>query len=138
MGSEIKVTNIQWINLGFTAGEQEMLDSFQRNVDSFPFTAEMATWQQWVTEIERGELHTADELESAYAARDDVEDSCAVIDPTLRDRLYSYLDGLDSRYRNSTVSGGNFGGAVPPVGHWWRGRVPVRNRARAYLLEDMN
>jgi hypothetical protein len=137
MGSEVVKNSIQWIEFGFTIEEQERINSFQRGPDTFPLAVEIRNWQQWVTEIKRGELLTADEIESVYNARDDVEDSCAAIDPGLRDRLYAFLDSLDAIYRDATVFG-SFGNIPVADGRWWRGRIPVNNRARAYMLEDSN
>ncbi|WP_133984420.1 hypothetical protein [Kribbella voronezhensis] len=126
---------VRWLEIGFTREEALVLAGFQRTPESWTLGVELAVWRQWVTEIERGELHTRDELESAYDVRDDIEDSCSAIASEYRERLYDYLDELDLTFRDSTVHLAD-SKRTEPNGRWWRGRIPVRNRARAYLFDE--
>ncbi|WP_433161665.1 hypothetical protein [Kribbella sp. CA-247076] len=128
---------VSWSDIGFTAGESTHLDSFRRNGDALPFAQELATWRQWVVEVERGELLTLDEFESAYSMRDDVDASFRALESSLRGRLYPVLDDLDFRYRDSTVPG-SLPVAAPSNSPWWWSRVPIRNAARAFLDEDID
>jgi hypothetical protein len=126
---------ISWADLGFDAAETAALDAFRRNDNALPLADELAAWRQWVVEIERGQLLILEELESACGMRDDLEESCKALTTLVRDRVYSFLDYLDVRYRDSTVPSGPVA-MPPPPGRWWWGRIPIRNAARTFLYED--
>jgi hypothetical protein len=126
------MSEFSWEELECSESEAAELDSFRRSEDSLPFGVELATWRQWVRELERGEMLTLDELESAWAIRDDVDASYALLTEDLKRRVETLLDNVDLRYRNATVHcrcdlecGVMFA--------WWRGRVPLGNRQRMYL-----
>lgn len=125
--------NIVWAALEFSEDETKLLASFRRDHDSLDFSLELATWRQWVVEFERGELLSAEEVDSACSLRDELDATCLVIEDRFKDRIFKFLDDLDLRYRNSTVQ---IAGTRESSsrGSWWWGRIPVKNAARAYLL----
>jgi hypothetical protein len=134
MGSDARMRSIQWQGLGFSDVESQGLAGLRRSEASFTLSHELALWTQWVHELELGSLWTPDELESAWATREDLDESVRTIVPTeYLDRFFAYLDVLDQTFRSLTVPT-----AIGETSRlsWWRGRIPIRNAQRKYLLED--
>jgi hypothetical protein len=125
---------VDWAALGFTEAEADAIACWKRDDDSFAFGRELRLWAQWVKELREGLDLQWVELESAWAARDDLDLSLRSLPLSARHRVFAYVDELDRAYRDWTVPGTPIeeGGPSP---EWWRGRVPLRSAQRLYLFE---
>lgn len=136
---------IVWTELGFTDEEAAELSGLRLNSESFTLGEELAIWAQWVSELETGQLWVAEDLDAAWAAREDVESSITrLLWPEHRNRVLAFLDDLDRRFRDLTVPLPS-GARLPPAlarrepetpASWWHGRVPLRNAQRLYPFDE--
>lgn len=127
------MAEIDWTAAGFSADEIAALRSTLAAADAFDAAGATVLWAQWAAEAELGARWVDDELASAYDARDDLDDAIGVVPEALRDRFLAVVDAIDRRFRNATVSGPRPDERAQPW-QWWRGRIPIDNRARRYLF----
>jgi hypothetical protein len=123
---------VNWSRAGITGDEEGRLERVQVDPESFPLPRLISLWQQWVSEGEAGQCWVSEDIEAAWATRDDLEDALAIVPIDLQDRVFALVDELDLRFRDATVPSTLSGGSRP--GRWWSGRIPIRNRPRFYLL----
>ena len=127
------MAEIDWTAAGFTDADVEVLRDLRADEGSFDVARATRLWAQWVAEAERGARWVAEELASSYDARDDLDDAIGVVPEALRERFLAIVDPLDRRFRAATVSGPRPDERAQPW-QWWRGRIPIDNRARRYLF----
>ena len=120
-------------DLGLPAEEAEVLGSLSPKRDDFPLGKILGLWEQWVRELERGELWVREELESACFARDEIENVLAVVPGRIQTAVFDFVDALDQIYREWTVSS-LYLAERKTESRWWWGRVPLRNAQRRYLF----
>ena len=118
---------------GLTAEQLARLEAVPSEPGEFGLVRLLGAWKQWVLEVERGENHVPEELESLYATRDDLDSALVRTSPDDRLLVFPIVDAFDRRFRDATVA--NAGSTVPANDpwSWWHGRVPIGNAARLYL-----
>jgi hypothetical protein len=115
------------------APENEQAMRALTHPDGFPLGEQLGLWEQWVHELERGELWTAEDLHGACSTRDGADDLLVLLLEPVATAVFGFVDGLDRTFRALTVKA-----SAPSVDHtaaqWWWGRVPLRSSQRLYLL----
>ena len=113
--------------------------------ESFTLGHQLALWEQWVKELERGQRWVPEDLDAAWATRDDLDASLQLLGSDQRERVLAFVDALDRRFRAHTVPA-PAGVELPPAlsrrkaespANWWHGRIPHANDQRLYLFADL-
>ena len=133
--------DINWLEIGLTESQASVADSFSVGSEHASLAHELAIWQQWVVEVERGANWVLVEVDSACEARNSLDEMLGLLPESIADVVFDWVDGLDMRYRDATVfTPDGFGrGSESRAGSrdWWWSRIPIRNRPRLFLRAEL-
>jgi hypothetical protein len=124
---------LDWLAVGFSEDDGRRLDRLATGEEEFTLGQLLGLWQQWVTELETGQLWVREDYLSALDSRDDLDAVLPLVPLDLRARTFEIADDLDQRFRSATAPGALL--AEPLEGcRWWRLRVPISNAQRLFLF----
>lgn len=130
-----RITKLDWSGIKISAGEMHELQSFGATTEVWSLARTVAQWEQWVRELERGDLWVREELYAAQHCRADLE-GLLIAGKHLAgmDDVLEHVKLLDKVYRAWTVELGD----LTPEPTWWESRVPKRAVQRNYLDPDLS
>jgi hypothetical protein len=120
-------------DVGLFAEEASLFDSLPAKPNGFTLGKNLGLWEQWTRELQRGQEWVYEELVAACSARDDIEDTLALIPPSLHESVFLFLDDLDRVFRDWTVPSTHLADRQTDS-RWWWGRIPLRNAQRRFLF----
>lgn len=124
---------VDWSRVGISKVESEGLLHLAVDDDEFSLGYLVELWQQWVVELEAGQLWVRDERMAALDCRDDLDAVLPLVPTPLRGRVFRLVDELDRRFAINTVPMTPTETNLSP--NWWRIRVPINNSQRLYLFD---
>lgn len=133
MGSTVR--SMDWSIVGLSHEDSMRLDQLAGGDDEFTVSQLVGLWQQWVTELESGQLWVREDFQSALDSRDDLDAALPLVPSDVARAVFRVVDGLDRKFRDATAA------ATAPSDdseRWWRCRVPIANSQRLYLFEKLD